>query len=68
MSDATHPWDLALLQPEPEPEPVPLAAIERRHILRIMRLVKGNKSRAARLLDIDRRTLYRKLSQYAAEG
>lgn len=74
MSDATdptrHPWDLALLGQEPaaDPEPEPLSAIERRYILRVLRLCAGNKSRASRLLDIDRRTLYRKLSQYAQEG
>ena len=41
-------------------EPLELEAVERRHIQRIIRLADGNKSTAARLLGIDRRTLQRK--------
>ncbi|MEM8933828.1 MAG: sigma 54-interacting transcriptional regulator [Acidobacteriota bacterium] len=37
-----------------------LLSIERRHIERVLRLTQGNKSAAARLLGIDRRTLQRK--------
>lgn len=42
------------------PEPLDMATVERRHIGRILRLTDGNKSRAAKLLGLDRRTLQRK--------
>lgn len=42
------------------PEPLELAAVERRHIGKVLRLAGGNKTRAARLLGLDRRTLQRK--------
>jgi two-component system response regulator HydG len=38
--------------------------IERRYIVRAIAMVGGNKSRAADLLGLDRRTLYRKLQKY----
>jgi len=48
---------------------VTLDELERRYILRVIKLVEGNKSRAAQLLGLDRRTLYRKLDRYRrAEG
>jgi two-component system response regulator HydG len=40
--------------------------LERRHIFHVLKLVDGNKSRAAQLLGLDRRTLYRKLDLYRA--
>ncbi|HEV8117449.1 MAG TPA: sigma 54-interacting transcriptional regulator [Thermoanaerobaculia bacterium] len=47
--------------PEAEGSDVPnLAALEERHIRRVLKMAGGNKSRAARLLGISRRTLYRK--------
>ncbi len=42
------------------PEPLELAAVERRHIARVLRMAGGNKSQAAQLLGIDRRTLQRR--------
>lgn len=42
-------------------EIVTLDEIEKRHVLRVLHLVKDNRSRAAQLLGIDRRTLYRRL-------
>ena len=42
------------------PEPLDLAAMERRHIARVLKLTSGNKSEAARILGLDRKTLLRK--------
>jgi DNA-binding protein Fis len=36
--------------------------VEREHILNVMRAVRGNKAAAARILGINRVTLYRKLA------
>ncbi len=43
---------------------VTLETMERRHIMRVVRAHKGNLSQSARMLGIDRRTLYRKLEKY----
>ncbi len=43
-----------------------LADIEREHIRRILELSGGSRSRAARILGIDRTTLYRKLRRFAS--
>jgi two-component system response regulator HydG len=42
----------------------PLAEMEREHILKALRAARGNKAAAARLLGMDRKTLYRKLKQF----
>jgi DNA-binding NtrC family response regulator len=42
----------------------PLSDIEREHVLTVLRSVRGNKTRASRLLGVDRKTLYRKLESY----
>ncbi len=42
----------------------PLEALERRYILHVLDLTDGNKSRAAEILQVDRKTLYRKLERY----
>jgi two-component system response regulator HydG len=44
----------------PQDELVSLAELERLHIQRVIQATGGNKSRAARILGVDRRTLYRK--------
>ncbi len=41
--------------------------VERRHILRVLEAVKGNKTKAAQVLGFDRRTLYRKAERYGLE-
>ncbi|NJL28773.1 MAG: sigma 54-interacting transcriptional regulator, partial [Thermoanaerobaculia bacterium] len=45
---------------EPADGTLDLLTVERRHIARVMRIAGGNKSAAAKLLGIDRRTLQRK--------
>jgi two-component system response regulator HydG len=52
-----------------EPGTIPsLDEIERRHITRVLTAAHGNKTLAARILGVDRKTLHRKLSQYARAG
>jgi two-component system response regulator HydG len=41
-----------------------LEEVERRHILRVLKAVNGNKAAAATVLALDRSTLYRKLEQF----
>ncbi len=41
--------------------------LERAYILEVLRQVGGNKSRAAEILDLDRKTLYRKIEEYREE-
>ncbi len=43
---------------------VPLDELERRHVARVMEAVGGNKATAARVLGVDRKTLYRKLRRH----
>lgn len=45
---------------------IPLAEVERRHILRVLASTGGNKTKAARRLGIDTKTLYNKLKAYGA--
>ncbi|HEV8548719.1 MAG TPA: sigma-54 dependent transcriptional regulator [Polyangiaceae bacterium] len=47
---------------------VSLSDLERRHTLRAVELLGGNMTRAARLLGIDRTTLYRRLKRYESSG
>jgi two-component system, NtrC family, response regulator AtoC len=47
-------------------ELVPLEEVERRYILRVLEAVGGNKALAARILGLDRKTLYRKLERYGS--
>jgi DNA-binding NtrC family response regulator len=47
---------------------LPLREMERDYILEILRRTNGNKKRAAEILGVDRKTLYRKLDEYRAEG
>jgi len=46
------------------PQPRSLSALEKDHIDRVLRECDGNVTRAAKVLDIDRATLYNKLKRY----
>ena len=59
-------WKAPPVQGDESPfEAVPLEEVERRHILRVLELVGGNKSLASQMLGVDRKTLYRKLERYS---
>ncbi|MCA9581876.1 MAG: helix-turn-helix domain-containing protein, partial [Myxococcales bacterium] len=47
--------------------PLQLHELERRYIERVLKAAQGNKTQAAKLLGLDRRTLYRKLERYEQE-
>ncbi len=49
-------------------EIVSMEELERRYILRVLSLVGGNKSRAAQMLGVDRRTLYRRLEKFEEDA
>ena len=50
---------------DPE-ELVPLEVIEERYIRHVLDAAGGHRTMAARILGLDRKTLYRKLSKYGA--
>ena len=52
----------------PEIPPVTLEELEREHILRVLSESHGNRERAAAILGISSRTLYRKLREYETQG
>jgi DNA-binding NtrC family response regulator len=46
------------------PPPAALDAVEREHIIEVLRQVGGNRMAAAKLLGISRRALYRRLERH----
>src|SRR5207248_764611 len=50
-----------------DPVLVPLADIERRHVERVLNATGWNKARAARVLDVDVKTLNKKIRDYSLE-
>ena len=55
-----------MLLAETEAELITLEAMESRYVQRVLSLVAGNKTRAAEILGVDRRTLYRMLERGSA--
>jgi DNA-binding NtrC family response regulator len=63
-----HMLDLAPSRPGMEPSPeLSLEQVEREHIARVLRHCDMNRSQAARLLGIGRRTLYDKIRRYGLD-
>ena len=58
----------ALVVSDNPTELAPLEEVEKRYILRVLDSVNGNKSSAARILGLDRTTLYRRLERYGRGG
>ncbi|MGZ8844623.1 MAG: sigma-54 interaction domain-containing protein, partial [Pyrinomonadaceae bacterium] len=53
--------------PAPQTAPMTLEELEREHILRVLDESDGNRERAAAILGISSRTLYRKLREYESQ-
>lgn len=59
-----HKTHYQLLPSEDPKDLVTMDEIERRYILRVLKAVGGSRTEAARILGLDRKTLYRKLDRY----
>ncbi len=62
-----HKPSYVVLASDDPSELVSLEEMERRYILRVMEAVAGNKTLAAQILKMGRKTLYRKLEHYGAK-
>jgi DNA-binding NtrC family response regulator len=61
--------EVAVVSETDEEQPLPpLWVVEREHICRVLGRVEGNKSLAARILGVDRKTLYAKLERYEQDS
>jgi transcriptional regulator with PAS, ATPase and Fis domain len=49
-------------------ELLPMEEVQRRYILHVLKIVGDNRSSAARILKLDRKTLYRKLQRYGVDN
>ncbi len=58
---------LVLVGDDPDEMPT-LEEVERRYVERVLKAVGGNKTQAARVLGLDRRTLYRRLDRFDKHG
>ena len=59
---------VAPLLPTTPEELVPMEEIERRYILQVLEVCGQNKSHAAKILGLDRKTLHRKLQRFGVAG
>jgi len=57
----------AAVESEADPVLVPLADVERRHVERVLNATGWNKARAARVLDVDVKTLNKKIRDFSLE-
>jgi len=57
-----------LVAAESPAELVTMEEVERRYIARVLQAVGGSRSRAAQVLGLDRKTLYRKIKRYGIEA
>ncbi len=60
----TYRSDLFVLPTDNPTELLSMAEVEKRYVLKVLQTVSGNKSLAAGILHLDRKTLYRKLRSY----
>jgi transcriptional regulator of acetoin/glycerol metabolism len=51
-------------QPQTEEDVLSLDEIRRRHVTKVLEACGGNRTNAAQVLNIDRKTLYRKLLRW----
>ena len=63
-----HVSDRVVVDVEDPAEMPTLDELERRYIARVLRALGGNKTQAAKVLGLDRRTLYRRLEKHGIQG
>ncbi len=64
----SHLWVAAGRQEMGSPQIKSLEELEREHIIQALKVTDGNRSKTARLLGIDRKTLYDKIKRYQIEN
>ncbi len=62
---ALYPGGGAQRRPQANPKPPDLHTLEKQHILSVLESVQGDKTRAALLLGVSRRTLERRVAEWA---
>ncbi len=65
---ADLPEHMRVVAPASEEQLVSLAELERQHVRRVLERCKNNKAAAARVLGIERKTLYRMLDRWSASA